>query len=820
MKNKPAHLAFVILLILSVAICYNIRPAGAVTWVEGHLTSDTTWVSTDTYRVMGDTYVDSAVTLTIMPGVRVEFVDGFSLKIEGSLNASGTPTEPIIFTSTRTQPTLGIWASIEFRANTTEHLTLKNCKIEYAENAIIINSQAEGIIINNLFTNNSESGIHIHGNSNTTIRGNTINFNKNGITSDGVTVSNLQIVSNTISQNRGEGMYIQASGTNYSRLSEITVANNVVTNNTLNGINLYSLAKSDAPYDYECYAYIENVTVSENIVTSNGQDGINVDAEGQCRQYYENVKKGYAFINNITLTNNTVSTNGGNGMYVHSRGYGFYGESQGSIQNTLVFSNNGMANGNNGLEICSEGVTDGSHASGGNGLIDNITITHNDFSWNGQDGIQLCSKGQADVMSTSSMRTTKITQNEASSNRGNGISLLANSKGIHGGDASINVTTISRNKALLNKQNGFLIQPQTREQGVVKNIQFQENEACLNGQSGITFAPICRRFLIENVEIEKTITILNAENGIIFYHIPVYLPSFPYPPHYEGYVENVTLNSCVSSCNGEKGFSIEPDPTYYNSDPTYNRYSNGALEEITASNNTIVGNGVGVFICPPVPSIQGQTINMTYNAIRNNQLGIEISDEHNCTVQYNDIFENTHGMNATVRATVGAEDNYWGDESGPYHYSFNPNGKGNSVNGNGVNLHFIPFLTSPVTAVDIPPNALLLLSNNTVYRDEIVTVDASNSTGRNGIGFIYFDFGDGTHTNWTTEFTTTHEYASAGTFSVTLGVMDRHGLVSRTSSLILVQTETIPEIPTSFLLPFLVLAPTLVAALLKRKRMD
>ncbi len=817
MKDRLVQLALIILLTLSIATCYHIDPVGAVTWVEGHLTSDTTWVSTDTYRVIGDTYVDSAVTLTIMPGVRVEFADGFSLKVEGSLNASGTLKEPIVFTSSRTQPSPGVWAGIEFRANTSEYLRFENCKIEYADYAIRVNSQAEGIIANNLFTNNSQSGIHIHGNSNTTISGNTITSNKNGITADEANVSNLRIVNNTISQNLGEGMYIQASNTNFSRLSEITITNNVVTNNTLNGISLTSLAKSDAPYDYECYSYIENVFVSENQVTSNGQDGIHIEAEGHCGQYIESVRKGYAFISNLTLADNAVSLNEGNGIYVHSKGYGFYGESSGNIQDALIFSNNGTENGKNGLEICSEGVTDGSYASGGGGLMDNVTVTTNIFSSNNQDGVQLYSKGQADVISTSSMTSINITQNEASSNKGNGISLLTNSQGRRGGDASINVTTISGNKVLSNEQNGILIQPQTREQASIQNIQFQKNEAYLNEQNGIMIAPICRRFLIENVNIEETMTLLNAENGIIIYHVPVYLPTFPYEPKYEGFAENITLNNCITSRNGKKGFSIEPDPTYYNSDPTYNRYNNGGLEDIVIFNNTIIGNAAGVYICPTVPSIQGQTINMTYNSICSNELGVEIVDEHNNTIRYNDIFENNHGMNVTDAATVSAEDNYWGDQSGPYHYSLNPNGKGNSVNGNGVNLHFIPFLTSQVTTKGIPPNALLLLSNNTVYRDEIVTVDASNSTSENGIGFLYFDFGDGTHTNWTTEFTATHKYASAGTFNVTLKVIDKHGLLSQSSSLVLVQAETIPEIPTSFLLPLFAFAAILAATFFKRK---
>ena len=43
------------------------------------------------------------------------------------------------------------------------------------------------------------------------------------------------------------------------------------------------------------------------------------------------------------------------------------------------------------------------------------------------------------------------------------------------------------------------------------------------------------------------------------------------------------------------------------------------------------------------------------------------------------------------RIKVNATNNYWGDASGPYQPSVNPEGKGNPVNGNGGDLGFIPF---------------------------------------------------------------------------------------------------------------------------------
>ena len=69
---------------------------------SGNISADTVW-SAETVRVVGDVTIEDGVTLTIDPGVRVEFVDYYSLVVDGTLFALGTPEALIRFTTDEPQ---------------------------------------------------------------------------------------------------------------------------------------------------------------------------------------------------------------------------------------------------------------------------------------------------------------------------------------------------------------------------------------------------------------------------------------------------------------------------------------------------------------------------------------------------------------------------------------------------------------------------------------------------------------------------------------------------------------------------------------------
>jgi parallel beta-helix repeat protein len=206
------------------------------------------------------------------------------------------------------------------------------------------------------------------------------------------------------------------------------------------------------------------------------------------------------------------------------------------------------------------------------------------------------------------------------------------------------------------------------------------------------------------------------------------------------------------------------------------------------------------------------------NSIFNNDCGvlIERSQEPSNIVQYNDIYNNVYGMNATY-VEINAEHNYWGDENGPYHETLNPTGKGNSVNQDiNANLDFIPFLASPVGTINQRPAAMLLADKPNLWTNEIVTFDASASTDDGQIDYYFFDFGDGSNSSWTPSSVVTHKYAEEGVYNATLIVMDDFGVTSLDGNLVYATITVVPEFPLILVLPLFIVTTLLIAY--KRKR--
>lgn len=109
---------------------------------SGPIFADTEW-DADTVRVTGDLLVHDQALLRIRPGVRVEFQGHYSMEIQGSLVALGTPSMPVLFTSSNPglygiDSTLaGSWGGLRFTQTPAWNPTsrLEHCIIEYAKNA-------------------------------------------------------------------------------------------------------------------------------------------------------------------------------------------------------------------------------------------------------------------------------------------------------------------------------------------------------------------------------------------------------------------------------------------------------------------------------------------------------------------------------------------------------------------------------------------------------------------------------------------------------------------------------------------------------------
>lgn len=96
-NQKPMKQIFTLLIVALISINLNATNIS----VSGNISANTTW-SADTVFVTGDLIVDSAIVLTINPGVIVIFENNYTVDVWGTVIAVGSPTEEIVFTADST----------------------------------------------------------------------------------------------------------------------------------------------------------------------------------------------------------------------------------------------------------------------------------------------------------------------------------------------------------------------------------------------------------------------------------------------------------------------------------------------------------------------------------------------------------------------------------------------------------------------------------------------------------------------------------------------------------------------------------------------
>ena len=304
-----------------------------------------------------------------------------------------------------------------------------------------------------------------------------------------------------------------------------------------------------------------------------------------------------------------------------------------------------------------------------------------------------------------------------------------------------------------------------------------------NNQRGIT---------IENsiVEIKSTVISNNSQSGIyVTGNNQATIQNNTIRSNADGIlltgnsISGVNISQNVVLSNTQSGIKLDTDNAdYYN--------------DIVILDNILSANNYGFYVSGNASTY------ITHNYISySNSTGIFYEKGNNHVAYFNDIYGNNHGMDVSSDADVTAEYNYWGDESGPYHTSLNPTGKGNPVGGDGENLDFIFFLTAPISYINGRPIARLLTDKTLVQPNQAVMFIATTSSDDGHVDQYLFDFGDGNTSGWTTLSIFVHKYSTVATYDASLTVMDDFAVTSINSEVMTIDVQNLTPLEVSVTLP-------------------
>jgi hypothetical protein len=219
------------------------------TRVSGTISNNTTLAG---YIVVGgNVIVNSGVTLTISPGAVISFANGTSLTVNGTLNAQGTSSSIITFTSTGAISS-GSWGSVILNGSGTSGSNLNYITMQYGTDIQFLNG-ANGTLQNSA-VNNCARGVYVY-NSNANISGNSFQDNLNEAIYCNGSGYTHQIHVNTITKTSGNPQYHQqwgigVSGASYGYISRNDISGFSYGMYIAGGATSYFLKNQNLPYTY------------------------------------------------------------------------------------------------------------------------------------------------------------------------------------------------------------------------------------------------------------------------------------------------------------------------------------------------------------------------------------------------------------------------------------------------------------------------------------------------------------------------------------------------------------------------------------------
>jgi parallel beta-helix repeat protein len=308
------------------------------------------------YEIQGEITIPDGLTLTIEPGVLVEFQGHYKLNVQGRLLAVGTETDTIAFTINDTtgfhNPSIpdGGWHGIRFDTTSVVNDSSKitYCKLQYGKaigswpdysgGAIFVGGFDKLLISNCLITNNFAAegggGIALIYSS-SQIMENTIS-NNSASWGGGIICfldTSLVIMNNTISNNSASW----GGGIVCDHTSLVIITDNIITENDAHeaaGIRLEDCS---------------SITITDNVITSN----VAIDDDGgglYIRDCFDITIEG------DTISNNTAEEGGG--IWLN--------DSEATISNNTI--NDNIAETDGGGIFCRNNC---------NLILDNVRVSHN-----------------------------------------------------------------------------------------------------------------------------------------------------------------------------------------------------------------------------------------------------------------------------------------------------------------------------------------------------------------------------------------------------------------------------------------------------------
>jgi predicted outer membrane repeat protein len=346
------------LAIISLCACLPTGMVNAQTSVPGGYVSGNWTLSGSPYLVQGSLMIPNGQTLTIEPGVTVNFQGIYKLWVLGRLLAIGTITDTITFTAANISTG---WRGIRFDTTPATNDTSKiiYCKLQYGNTTGATLQDGDGGAV--YFNNFSKVII-----SNCYISNNTASYSGSGFGGGGgicCSSSSPIITNNIISNNYASG---GGGGGIYCEGGDPFISNNIITNN--------SCANFGGGISCRGNGYISSNTISNNHDGGLGGGGI---------FYWPNAT-------DVTITNNIIFNNSTSGI-----GGGIYCAPPGSGSNIISnnFICNNVANKNGGGIYCdystspsiSDNLIANNNATNGGGIyiylnspiLTNNTITNN-----------------------------------------------------------------------------------------------------------------------------------------------------------------------------------------------------------------------------------------------------------------------------------------------------------------------------------------------------------------------------------------------------------------------------------------------------------